>query len=234
MTMQHDFQPSRRATMPALCGSCGAVVTGAPLTCPACGVANPTAKSNDTLDFGTEPGDPHAGEIQHTLDAKFYRTPGETGAPVIHFRPEPPEAHRPPGRHIRLADLEDEIGEDLPPLPEPHDPMDYLDAQLGLKAPGTDYVEEVRSAPLEAPRATVPVALDPVVARRSDGPGAAAMVAVGLAFFAVGTAVSVHLFAPDAIPGYSAAEVDLKVHLRAVEWLLAAVLFGLVGVLFKR
>ena len=314
--MQHEIQPSRRPPMPALCTSCGAVVTGAALSCPACGAANPTAKTNETLDFGRPPESPPS-DTFHTLEAKFYRNSGETGAPLLHIRtdqprenvvtmpqPAPPEPRRPlryitlsdvddeigddlpslsgprgpityldaepgpmapgtgyvetprpmpvdenvvtmpqaapaeprrPMRHITLSDLEDEIGDDVPPLSGAHDPTDYLDSQLGLKAPGADHVvEEPHRVPVQTHRATAPAPRAPVVPRQSDGPGLAALAAVGVAFFAVGIAISIQLFAPDAIPGYSAAELELTVHLRAVKWLLAGVIFAIVGLLLKR
>ena len=249
-------------------------------------------------------------------------------APVA--EPEPRQAAPRPGRHIALADFEDEIGDDLPPPPRSQDPLDYLDAQLGLKDPGTDprsaHREPVaeprgtrrawaanprsthresaanprsahresgadsrsthrestanprgahkesgtdsrpahkesgadsRSAHPEAPphrrerhlaladEAHVvppddadkagPAPIDPFsVEVPSVAPAWVVPAAGGFALFALGIAVLVHVFAPSAIPGYSAAEVDAKVQMRAVEWLLAGLVAGVVGLLAKR
>jgi len=43
-----------------------------------------------------------------------------------------------------------------------------------------------------------------------------------------------HLFSPRAIPGFSPAEVDVKVQMRSVQWLLAGILAALVGLLARR
>jgi hypothetical protein len=59
-------------------------------------------------------------------------------------------------------------------------------------------------------------------------------VAAGFAVFALLIALLVHALAPSAVAGYSPAELDLKVQMRAVTWLLAGILVALVGILAKR
>lgn len=59
-------------------------------------------------------------------------------------------------------------------------------------------------------------------------------VAAGFAVFALLIALLVHALAPSAVAGYSPAELDLKVQMRAVTWLLAGILVALVGLLAKR
>jgi hypothetical protein len=59
-------------------------------------------------------------------------------------------------------------------------------------------------------------------------------VAAGFAVFAVLMALLVHAFGPSSLPGYSPAEVSLKVQMRAVEWLLAGILAAGVGIIAKR
>jgi hypothetical protein len=61
-----------------------------------------------------------------------------------------------------------------------------------------------------------------------------APVAAGFAVFALLIALLVHVFAPNVVSGYSPAELDLKVQMRAVEWLLAGIIVALVGLLAKR
>lgn len=313
--------------MPVYCPFCGAGVSTTAPTCAVCGVANPAAKINATLDLGTSPEDFLPDEVLRTLGsapsdrrpppltsqpcaacgakldlgAKFCWScggavglkvrarpgpprervvpmarpepapepaaasePASTPAPELEPEPRPkpapvpvlapmsgPEPERPrrPRRHIALADLDEEVGDDLPPPPRHHDPMDYLDAQLGLKAPGTDpappkppawrgrylaLADEARDAPPDDAGAPAPAPRDPFTPQPSAAPAWATPAAMGFALFALGIAVLVHLFAPNAIPGYSAAELDMKVQLRAIEWLLAGVLIALAGLLVKR
>ena len=59
-------------------------------------------------------------------------------------------------------------------------------------------------------------------------------VAAGFAVFAILMALLVHAFGPSSLPGYSPAEVSLKVQMRAVEWLLAGVVAAAVGIIAKR
>jgi hypothetical protein len=163
--------------------------------------------------------------------------------------PEPaPQEVRRPGRHISLAYLDDEFGEDLPP-PKLQD-ITYLDALLGQKAPGAELepprlpawrlrrrfvpVQRVRDLPPEAPDAAVPMPREPRPAQPSDTSSLVVSGAICLALVVLGIAVLIHLFAPNAVPGYSVAEFDLKVQMRAVEWLLAGILIALVGLLLKR
>jgi hypothetical protein len=47
-------------------------------------------------------------------------------------------------------------------------------------------------------------------------------------------AAGVHLAGPRTIPGFTPAEVDLKIQLRAAQWLLAGILAALVGLLARR
>jgi hypothetical protein len=276
MAMQYELKTPGRSPMPVLCPACGSVVTGAAPTCSACGFSNPTGRGTATLDFGSEP-----------------------------VRPAPHRA----ARHLTLADLEDEIGDDVPPMPPPpavdepsddlsmpsglkyldfsdepalpaphrpdpefafaktapttgraptplptlhtvRDPTDYIDSQIGLKASSDDdAVEIVREDKMQeiremrAARERVrerPVVVDPRARRepaqqRSDNDfGFVVPAAVCFALFSLAVAMLVHAFAPSAVPGYSAPELDLKVQMRAVEWLLAGILFALVGLLVKR
>lgn len=60
------------------------------------------------------------------------------------------------------------------------------------------------------------------------------LVAAGFGLFALAVAMLVHVAAPSAVAGYSPAELDLKVQMRAVEWLLAGILVALVGALLRR
>jgi hypothetical protein len=168
--------------------------------------------------------------------------------------PEPPQEARPSGRHISLTHLDDDL--DGGP--------DYLEAQLGLTASDIPAAPTGppawrlgrRPAPVEkAPAPIVEVEKPDVVVpavpdvrdvpetrrpreRRapqlSDTPSVAVWGAVGFALIALGIAALVHFFAPSAVAGYSAAEFDLKVQMRAVEWLLAGILVGIVGLLLKR
>ena len=295
--------------MPVFCPFCGAGVSMTAPTCAVCGVANPAAKINATLDLGASPEDFLPEDILRTfgsapsdrlpppqtsrscatcdakldLGAKFCWSCGEAVGLKVHSRAEPPrekvvsmtrpepkpkpepkpepepepepEEPQRPVRLLALADVEDDAGEDLPPPPKHQDPMDYLDAQLGLKACGHDPLPPLKTARRPAPRlalaeeardvapkreadATVPapqpVSRDPLAPDLSAAPAWAVPAATGFALFALGLAVLVHLFAPNAIPGYSVAELDLKVQMRAVEWLLAGVLVALVGLLVKR
>jgi hypothetical protein len=308
--MQHDIQTSSRTLSPVFCPFCGAGVSLTAPTCAVCGVANPAAKINATLDLGASPEDFLPEDILRTfgsapsdrlpppqtsrscatcdakldLGAKFCWSCGEAVGLKVHARPapahekvvpmvprpapepEPEEAPR-PVRHIALAEVGDDVVEEPPPPRKQSDPLDYLDAQLGLKACGHDplpplklktsrrptrpvaVAEDVRDEPRETTVAPAPVSRDPVsrdpvsrdpVSRDplapdlAAAPGWAVPVATGFALFALGLAVLVHLFAPNAIPGYSVAELDLKVQMRAVEWLLAGVLVALVGLLVKR
>ena len=59
-------------------------------------------------------------------------------------------------------------------------------------------------------------------------------VAAGFAVFALLMALLVHAFGPSSLPGYSPAEVSLKVQMRAVEWLLAGVVAAALGIIAKR
>jgi len=59
-------------------------------------------------------------------------------------------------------------------------------------------------------------------------------VAAGFAVFALLMALLVHAFGPSSLPGYSPAEVSLKVQMRAVEWLLAGVVAAAIGIIAKR
>jgi hypothetical protein len=308
MAMQYDMQTPLRTPMPVFCPFCGAGVSMTAPTCAVCGVANPAAKINATLDLGTSPEDFLPEEVLRTLGsapsdrlpppqtarscatcdakldlgAKFCWSCGGAVGLKLPFRPEPlrekvvqmprpapapipepepapepePEPRETrPGRHIALADVEDEIAEDLPPPPKHTDPMEYLDAQLGLKACGHDPLPPPKTARRPgrhlaladeasdvAPKRDAvapapvrrPVSPDPLAPDLSATPAWAVPVATGFALFALGLAVLVHLFAPNAIPGYSVAELDLKVQMRAVEWLLAGILVALVGLLVKR
>jgi hypothetical protein len=59
-------------------------------------------------------------------------------------------------------------------------------------------------------------------------------VALVCACAALVAAAGAHLFGPQSLPGFSAAEVDAKIQMRAVQWLLAGILAALVGLLTRR
>lgn len=267
--MQYELQVPRR--MPVLCPSCGEVVSAAAPSCAVCGFANPSdplaqaAPSCEVCDAKLGP------------EAKFCRNCGAAVGPTAQLAGElPPDepfpdepladvvvpmpAHAPaiesvrheprrPVVYVPFDDLEDEVV-DFPASSNSHDPLDYLDAQLGLKAPGADPVllrppawrtardlvpaDEVHDDPPKAPIAPAAASRAPVGEGRSDSPTFATQVVIGFALFALLIAMLVHLVAPNAVPGYSAAELDFKVQMRAVEWLLAGVLVALVGLLLKR
>ena len=280
--MQHEIQTPSRAPSPVFCPFCGAGVSLSAPTCAVCGVANPAAQINATLDLGTSPEDFLPEELLRTfgsapsdrlpppqierscsecdakldLGAKFCWSCGEAVGVKPPPRPEPPREKivplSRPSRHIALAEVEPEAAADPPPpAPKNHDPMDYLDAQLGLKAPGTEpapepkpsgrrpgrhlvLAEEEMEVFLEKADAPPTVSRAPRAPRSTTAFAWAVPVAIGFATFALVIALLVHLLAPNAVAGYSPAELDLKVQMRAVEWLLAGVLVALVGMLLKR
>lgn len=169
-------------------------------------------------------------------------------APAPQPEPPPQEVRR-PGRHISLAVVDDELDE-YRPQPSKLQDIDYLDALLGQKAPGSEppppkppawrlgrhlvVAGKAEDMLPEGPGVPVPASRDRLTPRPSDTDSLAIAGAVGFALVALGMVVLVHLAAPSEIPGYSAAELDLKVQMRAVEWLLAAILAALLGLLLKR
>lgn len=58
--------------------------------------------------------------------------------------------------------------------------------------------------------------------------------AAGFAVFALLVAVLVHLLGPSSLPNHTPAEVDLKIQMRAIEWLLAGILIAMLGLLAKK
>jgi hypothetical protein len=58
--------------------------------------------------------------------------------------------------------------------------------------------------------------------------------AAGLAAVALMAAALVHFLGASPLPGFTPAELDLKVQMRAIEWLLAGILLAVVGLLLKR
>ncbi len=58
--------------------------------------------------------------------------------------------------------------------------------------------------------------------------------AAGFAVFALLVAVLVHLLGPSSLPNHTPAEVDLKIQMRAIEWLLAGILIAVLGLLAKK
>jgi hypothetical protein len=78
----------------------------------------------------------------------------------------------------------------------------------------------------------IPVVREPTPA--DPWSGWVPVVAAGFALFALLIAVLVHVFGPSSLPNYSPAEVNSKIQMRAVEWLLAGILAALVGILAKR
>jgi hypothetical protein len=96
--------------------------------------------------------------------------------------------------------------------------------------PDTDDAPFNRTGPIPIVREPIvrePAAIDPWLAW-------APAVAAGFALFAVLMALLVHVFGPSSLPGYSPAEVSLKVQMRAVEWLLAGVVAAGIGMIAKR
>jgi hypothetical protein len=253
--MQNDIQIPRR--MPVLCPSCGEIVSAAAPTCTVCGFANPGAPSGDAT---PSPAGRSCDSCSAPLGpgAKFCRNCGAAvGLKVVPAEPPPDVVVPRPDvepvvaeHHITFESFDDELDDDLPTLANGRDSLDYLDAQLGLKAPSTDPAllkppawrlardlvpaEEVQDEPPVAPAVPVAAPPAPVEARPSDSPTFTTQVIVGFALFALLIAILVHLVAPSTIPGYSAAELALKVQMRAIEWLLAGVLVALVGLLLKR
>jgi hypothetical protein len=173
--------------------------------------------------------------------------------------PQPPPQHEPapprheprrPGRHISLAYLDDDYGENLP-QPSKLKDIDYLDAQLGLKAPGSEeapppkppawrlarrHVETVEEAeaPGELFAEPAPASHEPSLARTPAEPIPAVPWAIAFSIIALASALLAHVLAPIAINGFSTSELDFMVRLRAVEWLLAGNLVAQVGLLLKR
>jgi hypothetical protein len=60
------------------------------------------------------------------------------------------------------------------------------------------------------------------------------IVAITFASVALVAAVLVHLFSSSTVPGFTAAEANLRTHVLAAEWLLAGILVALIGLLAKR
>ncbi len=144
--------------------------------------------------------------------------------------PEPVEVAPAAAPYVPTVEEPVEIPPDLattiPPEPEPEPEIET----------GEYYVEDV-----VVPE-PIPVAHDPAVyvrpapapARPDDMWSWAPPAAAAFAVFALLVALLVHLAAPSSLAGYSAAELSLKIQMRAVEWLLAAGVIGIVGLLLKR
>jgi hypothetical protein len=130
------------------------------------------------------------------------------------------------------------------------DDVVVVPAELEREAVEDRAAAEDRVAPMRAPDRTGPVPVlrpvaPPVVRAPQRGPERTPLsaedawawvtpAAAAFAVFALLVAMLVHLFAPSTLPDYSAAELSLKIQMRAVEWLLAGTLIGIVGLLAKR
>jgi len=137
-----------------------------------------------------------------------------------------------------------------PPLPpsEPELLDDVAPVESFAPEPAFDGLEPeedvvvVPSAPPVAasyledddPDLTGPIVVEPAAARVDDAWSWVPTAAAVFAIVALLTALLVHVVAPSSLPGYSAAELSLKIQMRAVEWLLAGAVIALVGVLAKR
>jgi hypothetical protein len=137
-------------------------------------------------------------------------------------------------------------GSPVAPEPEPEleEVVVYDDGELPLEALEDSREERTYEDVVVLPERTERVARpEPVerVDRRRPAPSDPLSslswlppVAAGFAAFALLIALLVHALAPSAVAGYSPAELDLKVQMRAVTWLLAGILVALVGLLAKR
>jgi uncharacterized OB-fold protein len=128
---------------------------------------------------------------------------------------------------------------------------DELRAQVDVARPEPDTIERVNPAkparntlhlvspPPDTVAADPAELLAPPVAPRR--PVSALLqgtdigtIALVCACAALVAAVGVHLFSPRIIEGFTPAEVDLKIQLRAAQWLLVGILSALVGLLARR
>jgi hypothetical protein len=249
--MEYEPQTLPRTPTPVFCLSCGASISSATAGCVLCAVANPAAQCAVAYEFGTSPEEPLPHEVLRvstpsnglpspestrlcavcnaTLGptSKFCRNCGAAVSGTIHLSLSMSTPEREPGsrevgsgQQIPPASLDDDSEDLTPPstLPE----LDYLDAQLGLKASDIKpaltpmspawrqrrfhaQAEEAHGLPPED--SAVPVSRAPHTSRLSATASSSVPEAIGLE-----------------------AAVDLKVQIRAVEWLLTGILLALAGI----
>jgi hypothetical protein len=117
--------------------------------------------------------------------------------------------------------------------PDETAPLDFMATPVSIELP-TEAVEDEEEDDRDVDTAFLGSERAPVSWSALGVPVWVPAAAAGLAAVAFIAAAVVHLLGAPALPGFTPAELDLKVQIRAIEWLMAGMLLALVGLLLKR